>query len=186
LPASAEPPEGLLDAALRLLATRQRGVEELRGRLLRKGFPADSVASCLTWLEHRGHLDDEAFSRALVRERIRLSPRGGSVIGAELIRRGISPALAREVVERVLKDEGITEASLAEEAARGWIRKQGPQSLTALLEDRFTSRRERARSRLYRLLSRRGFTGEAERAGMQAGEIEARKTLVYNRYTKYT
>jgi SOS response regulatory protein OraA/RecX len=177
LPASADPPEALLDAALRLLATRQRGTEELRGRLLRKGFPADRVASCLTWLADRGHLDDEAFSRALVRERIKLSPRGGSVIRAELTRRGIAPALAQEAVERVLQEEGVTEARLAEEAARGWIRKQGSQSLADLLEDRFTSGRERARARLYRLLSRRGFRGEAAKAGMQVGELEARKII---------
>lgn len=181
MPAPANPQEALLDAALRLLASRQRGVEELRSRLLRKGFPAHHVASCLTWLEDRGHLDDEAFSRALVRERIKLSPRGGSVMRAELTRRGIAPALAREAVERVLEEEGVTEADLAEVAARGWIRRQGPQSLANLLEDRFTSGRERARGRLYRLLSRRGFRGEAARAGMQAGEIEARKILEQNR-----
>ena len=180
MPVSADPPEALLDAAFRLLASRQRGIEELRSRLLRKGFPPHHVASCLTWLEDRGHLDDEAFSRALVRERIRLSPRGGSVIRAELTRRGIAPSIAQEALEQVLEEEGVTEARLAEDAARGWIRRQGPQSLADLLEGRFTSR-ERARARLYRLLSRRGFRGEAARAGMQAGEVEARKLLEYKR-----
>jgi regulatory protein len=176
---SADPPQALLDAALRLLACRQRGTEELRSRLLRKGFPAHHVASCLTWLEDRGHLDDAAFSRALVRERIRLSPRGGSVIRAELTRRGIAPSIAQEALERVLEEEGVTEARLAEDAARGWIRKQGPESLADLLGDRFTSGRERARARLYRHLSRRGFRGGAARAGIQAGETEARKLLKY-------
>jgi SOS response regulatory protein OraA/RecX len=177
LPAYADPPEALLDAAFRLLAFRQRGVEELRSRLLRRGFPAEQVASCLTWLEDRGHLDDEAFSRALVRERIKLSPRSASVMRTELTRKGIAPAIAQEAVERVLEEEGVTETALAEQAARGWIRRQGAQSLADLLEDRFTSGRERARARLYRLLSRRGFRAGAASAGIQAGEIEARKTI---------
>jgi regulatory protein len=181
LPGYADPPEALLDAAFRLLASRQRGVEELRSRLLRKGFPAEHVASCLTWLEDRGHLDDEAFSRALVRERVKFSPRSASVMFTELTRKRINPAIAQEAVERVLEEEGVTETGLAEEAARGWIRRQGPQSLADLLEDRFTSGRERARARLYRLLSRRGFRGEAAKAGMQVGELEARKIIEHKR-----
>jgi SOS response regulatory protein OraA/RecX len=172
------PPEALLDEALHLLAPRIRGIQELRGRLLKRGFPPDQVASCLTWLEERGLLDDETFSVALARERLRLSPRSPNVVRKELTRRGISPVVADRALARVLEEEGIQELDLAKEAARAWVRKQSPRVLQELLGDRFTPRRERARRRLYGFLVRRGFRGEATREGMDTGETEARKLLM--------
>lgn len=174
---SGAPSQAVLDAALRLLAQRLRGARELRNRLLRKGFPTEEVTGCLTWLEDRGYLDDEAFSMALVRDRFKFSPRSPSQIGRELTRRGIAPAVADKALKRVQEEEGTSEAHLAEEAARAWIRKQGPRPLKELLEDRFTPQRERARRRLYGFLARRGFKGEAAKTGMDAGEMEARNIL---------
>ena len=176
-----EPPsEALLNAALHLLAARSRGVEELRGRLRRKGFEAQEVSNCLSWLQERDLLDDAAFSRALVRDRLNFSPRGASLLKQELARKGISPSVAEEAVDSVFLEEGASEAGLAELAARKWVRKQGPRLLTLLLEDRFSKDREKARRRLYAYLARRGFRGEDTRTGMDAGFDEARKRLETN------
>jgi SOS response regulatory protein OraA/RecX len=176
---AAAPPDTLLNAALRLLVSRPRAVQELRGRLRKKGFPAEEVDRCTTWLRDRGLLDDEAFSLGLVRDRLRFSPRSPNMLRKELTRRyGVAPPIAEAAVKKGMEEEGATEGRLAEEAARAWIRKQGPNGLRELLEDRFAPRRERARRRLYGFLIRRGFRGEAAKAGMEAGEVEARNLLI--------
>jgi len=172
------PPEALLNAALHLLAPRRRGVEELRGRLRKKGFQAQEVADCLVWLEERELLNDEAFAQALTRDRLRFSPRSPSALRRELALKGIAPSVAGSAVELVMEEERVTDRDLAVRAAGDWVRKQGPFVLKHLLEDRFTPERERARRRLHGFLGRRGFGGEAARAGMEAGIFEAGKSLL--------
>ncbi len=171
------PPEALLNAALHLLAARSRGVGELRGRLRKKGFPAGEVSNCLVWLEERDLLDDHAFSRSLVRDRLNFSPRSPFLLRKELILKGIASTVAEAAVEAVMAEEEASEMELAKKVARSWVRKQGPSALQALLQDRFSEEREGARRRLYRFLVRRGFRGEAAKAGMDAGDDEARKSL---------
>ena len=168
------PSESLLNAALHLLAPRRRGVEELRGRLLKRGFPPTEVSQCLIWLEERDLLDDEAFALALARDRLRFSPRSPALLERELVLKGIASALARDAVHAAMEEEGVSDRELAGQAAGAWVRKQGASTRRALLQSRFTSDRERARRRLHAFLSRRGFRGEAARIGMEAGECEAR------------
>ena len=171
------PEEELLNAALRLLSVRSRGVEELRGRLLKKGFPPGEVENCLKWLEARDLLDDGAFSRALVRDRVNLSPRGPSLLQQELWKKGVARATAEKAVEAIFQDQGVSEGDLAEKAARGWVRRQGRRAREALVASPFTEEREKARRRLFAFLGRRGFRGEAASRGMEAGEEEARILL---------
>ncbi len=177
MPSTGTPPEELLSAALRLLAPRRRGIEELRGRLRKKGFGAAEVDECLDWLRERDLLDDLAFSQALARDRVKLSPRSPSALRRELALRGIQGKVADEAVDRVLEEEDLTEEKLARAAGEGWVRKQGMRVVEALLLDRFTPERERARRRLYGFLARRGFRGEAARAGLDSGFEEARNRL---------
>lgn len=174
------PPEALLSAALSLLGPRRRGVEELRNRLRKKGFKSQEVANCLAWLEKRDLLDDHAFAQALARDRVKLSPRSPAAVRRELALRGISEPVAQAAVTRVLEEEDISEGQLAEAAARGWVRRQGPKVLEAMGAEDFTLHRERARRRLYGFLSRRGFRGDAARKGMEAGFLEARNRLSPN------
>lgn len=173
----ARPGEDLLNAALRLLAARMRGVEELRGRLLKKGFSAAEVSACLVRLEERDLLDDAAFARALVRDRLSFSPRGAGVLRQELARKGIARKTAEEAIEAVFQNQEVSEGELAEAASRGWVRKQGRSTQGALVAERFSEEREKARRRLYAFLGRRGFRGSAASRGMEAGEVEARILL---------
>ena len=169
------PPEALLNAALHLLGPRRRGVEELRGRLRKKGFSAPEVANCLAWLQERDLLDDLAFSEALARDRVKLSPRSPSALVRELVLKGISRSVAEEAVDRAMVEEGASETGLAVAAGKSWVRKQGRRVWDALLLEKISLDRERARRRLYAFLSRRGFRGEAAKMGMEAGISEARK-----------
>jgi regulatory protein len=171
------PGEALLNAALHLLAARSRGVEEMRGRLRKKGFEAVEISNCLDWLLERDLLDDKAFSRALIRDRLNFSPRGAALLRQELSKKGIPRSVAEEAVESVFQEAGASESGLADRAARKWIRQQGPRILEELVQDQFSEARERARRRLYSYLARRGFRGEDARAGIDSGLNEARKRL---------
>jgi regulatory protein len=169
------PSEPLKNAALRLLSARSRSVEELRGRLLEKGFTQKDVAGCILWLEDRGYLDDEAFARALIRDRTRFSPRSVFLLKREIAKKGVSSEVIEKAMEETMTEDGITDLDLGREAACRWVRKQGPAVREDLLRERFSPERERARKRLLGYLARRGFIGDAARAGLEEGEAEARK-----------
>jgi regulatory protein len=131
-------------------------------------------------LEDRNLLDDQAFSHALVRDRIRFSPRSPASLRHELIRRGIAGETAASAVDRVLEEDGLCEHRLAQEAGRRWAARQGRDALTRLTRKERGAERNRARRRLYGFLARKGFRGEAVRAGMEAAWIEARNLLSNN------
>lgn len=163
------------DAALSLLAHRARSRSELAGRLTRKGFPGAVVAPCLDRLEEEGLLDDDAFARAFVADRLRLRPRGRRGLVAELRRRGVAEAAARGAVDDVFRHEEADETSLAVDAALAWLRKQGEDVRRELAGEPFSHERERARRRLYGYLARRGFGGAALSRAMEvAGEAAER------------
>jgi regulatory protein len=169
------PPEALLDAALRLLGARARSVRELRDRLLKKKFGSSEVSHCIRWLLDRSLLNDEAFARALTRDRLRFSPRSPFLLKREATLRGVDPFLAGEVVDAVLEEEGVSAEDLSALAAEGWVRKQGSVTRRELLASRFDPKGERARRRLYGFLARRGFAGDVARRGLEAGEEKARE-----------
>jgi len=172
---SQPPPEKLLKPALRLLSARARSVEELRNRLLRKGFNSSEVSYCLRWLVDRDLLNDESFARSLTRDRLRFSPRSPFLLKRELANKGVSSSLAGEAVNAVLEEEGTSAEELSTRAAQSWVRRQSSSTRAELLGDRFSPERERARRRLYGFLARRGFVGDSARQGLETGEKEARK-----------
>ena len=131
------------------------------------------MQGCLRWLEDRDLLDDDAFSRALVRDRLQFSPRAPTMLERELRRKGIAPGLAEKSVRRVLAEADVTETSLAREASRIWVRRQGSETLADLTGEGFSREEARARRRLYGFLTRRGFSGPAARAGLDAAGREA-------------
>lgn len=171
---SGSPSESVLKPALRLLSARARSVRELRDRLHKKSLNPQDISHCLRWLEERGLLNDEEFAGALVRDRLRFSPRSPFLLKRELKEKGVASELAETVVERVCREEGFSSSDLAQIAAEGWVRKQGPAIQANLIQDHFSPEREKARRRLYGFLARRGFAGDAARWGIEAGENKAR------------
>jgi SOS response regulatory protein OraA/RecX len=124
------------------------------------------VDPCLDLLERRGLLDDDAVAAAFVRDRLHHRPRGRARLSSELRAKGITPERAQHVVDRVLSEEEVTDASLAREVANGWLSRQGPKVRRALSAAPRDPERERARRRLYAYLARRGFGGDALRGAM--------------------
>jgi len=162
------------EAALDLLTLRARSRRELEQRLRRKGFSPGVVNPCLDELAAKGIVDDQAFARSFVRDRLRLRPRGKGLLERELRGKGVDGETGARAVEEVFGSEEVHEDVLAREAALGWLRRQAPEARRALALHGRAPERERARRRLHGFLARRGFRGEAALAGVQAAEEEAR------------
>lgn len=148
------------DAALNLLSYRARTRAELRRRLVARGFRPARVDACLDRLQARGLLDDAAVATAFVRDRLRHRPRARVLLARELRARGVEADLAVRVVDRVLDDEAVTEATLAERVVDAWLSRQGTAVRRALASRDRSAASEKAYRRLYGYLARRGFVGD--------------------------
>ncbi|HYW92026.1 MAG TPA: regulatory protein RecX [Gammaproteobacteria bacterium] len=96
-PAEADPDE-VRSAALRLLARREYAVAELRGRLLRRGYPEDLVEEVLGVLQADGLQDERRFVESFLATR---SARGDGPLKLwrELAGRGVAESLIRESLD---------------------------------------------------------------------------------------
>lgn len=134
-----------MDKALELLSFRARSESELEGRLRRAGHGSDVTAAALRRCRELGYLDDEAFALALVRDRLRLKPKGRRALRSELYKKGIDRDLADTAIDEGFAEAGVDEAKLARRLAVRRLKALGR------LE------REVARRRLAGYLARRGF-----------------------------
>lgn len=161
------------DAALSLLSVRVRSRKELRDRLRRKEYPARIVSVVLDGLEEEGWLDDAAFARALVRDRVRFKHRAPIRLEQELRRKGVARDIAAEAVRQVFDEEEISPRELAVEAALGWLRRQGAETAALLAGDDWSEDLQREKRRLVGYLARRGFRGSAAVAAVDAAREAA-------------
>ena len=104
------------EKALSYLSYRPRSTAELGSYLSERGFSEDVVSAVLSRLGEVGLLDDEAFARSWLENRLLLRPKGRRALSAELQQKGI-PA---EISERILEsfDEASVIRQVAEEQAR--------------------------------------------------------------------
>lgn len=134
----------LLEYALKLLSRRRYTVSKLREKLERRArFCAktelfDEVTARLVELKY---LDDEAFAKDYINDRINFKPRGKFLLKRELKLKGISP----EIIETAIKKQEIDESALAAECLKKYSKK-----LIGLDT-------KRQRERAFRLLASRGF-----------------------------
>jgi regulatory protein len=135
------------EASLRLLAHRPRSEHEIRQRLRTRGFEAPAIDSCLQHLKGVGLLDDEAFSLAYCRDRLRSRPSGRTRLLAELRSKGVDAEVANRSLDEVFRSEGVGEEDLARRAVRKFVRRRNEDPI-------------RVRRRFYVFLSRRGFSPE--------------------------
>jgi regulatory protein len=134
-----------MEAALHCLAHRPRSRVELERHLRRKSHPPDAILYAINRCQELGYLDDEAFARAFVRDRIRLRPRGRYRLRSELRERGLAPDIADAAIEAAFQETGVSERELLRsiaEARAFRLRQAEPAS---------------ARRRLSSWLLRRGF-----------------------------
>jgi regulatory protein len=126
---------------LSLLSYRPRSTEELKKKLLEKGFSENVVAGVITDFLRVGLLNDREFALALARSRMNHKPMAKRLLMRELFLKGIDGDVAKSVVEEVY--DGLTEVEVACQLVRKKI-------------DRFKGD-ARMRKRITDFLYRRGF-----------------------------
>jgi regulatory protein len=125
--------------ALQLLARRPRSEAEIRQRLRKRELPAEVQEAVIGRLAQLGYLDDEAFARAWVENRLAFRPRGRSMLRYELRQKGVS----EETIQKALAD--FDEERALQLAAHKGARKYRGQAWQTF------------RQRLTGYLARRGF-----------------------------
>ncbi|MFN2149595.1 MAG: regulatory protein RecX [Anaerolineales bacterium] len=125
--------------ALRYLSRRPHAEKEIREKLYRNGFAEPVLRRTIDRLREAKLVDDAAFARAWVENRLTFRPRSARALRMELKRKGV-PAAA---IDQAL--DGFEEQQAARLAAEKGLRRY------AHLEP------ETARQRLMAYLTRRGF-----------------------------
>jgi regulatory protein len=108
-------------AALRFLEARMHTRREVRDRLTRRGFAPAAVARALDDLERVGLIDDAAYARTFIENRLRTRPKGYALLKAEIVRKGIAPPVAADAVRAAREARPEIEVArdlLAKAAAR--------------------------------------------------------------------
>jgi regulatory protein len=130
------------EKALNYLSYRPRSEAELQHYLAENDFSSAAVAEVLARLSTVGLIDDDAFARYWVQNRVRFRPRGMRVLIQELRQKGIAPRVIEEALEAF--DETSAAAQVLEQQAR---------RLSHLPPDQM-------RRRLWERMTRRGFSAD--------------------------
>jgi regulatory protein len=92
--------ETAYELAVRYLARRARSCFEMRQYLSRKKFlDTEIIDSVIDRLVCEGYLDDQAFARLFIRDRVRFKPKSRYAMGYELKARGIDPKIIHALVD---------------------------------------------------------------------------------------
>lgn len=137
-------------AALRFLEARPRSIAEVRARLGRKDFAPEAIDAAIARLTELELLDDAAFARYWVENRVAYRPRGAGALRDELRRKGIDA----DVTAEVLNDNVLA----GDESASAWGLARGALHKYASSQDRNAFTR-----RMGSYLQRRGYTFEVIR-----------------------
>lgn len=89
--------------ALNFLAKRHHSKSEIRTKLKQKKIAIDLIELVLNELEQKKYLDDYAFAKIFLDEKIKTKRWGKFKIKAELIKRGISAS----IIEETLKEKFV-------------------------------------------------------------------------------
>lgn len=140
-------------SAARMLGIREHTIGELRTKLRRKKFSVEAVDQTIKRYRSRGLLDDAQVANKLVQQSLERNPSGRAFLIAMLQRKQISRALAEQAVELALVSKD--EVELAVESLRKRWSTIGQLEL------------ERARTKAYTYLSRRGIGYAAARTAFE-------------------
>jgi regulatory protein len=138
-------------AAVRLLARREHGVEELRRKLIGKGHPQDAVERVITKLQVKSLVSDDRYASTLTRHQAKRG-QGPVRIRAQLRQQGLSEELVADKVTSASNDW----AQLAIEARRRKFGNSLPKTAA-----------ERAKQA--RFLQYRGFNADQIRVALKSG-----------------
>ena len=101
-----------LEAAYRYLGYRPRSESEIRERMQRRGFAAETIDAVVIRLGEQALLDDEAFARFWKENRDSFRPRSRWLTGLELRRMGVGNSVIDQVVAGIDDEENAYRAAL--------------------------------------------------------------------------
>jgi regulatory protein len=144
-----------LAAAYRLLARRSHSQEELKAKLLKKGFDPTVAGHVLEVVERLGYINDEKTSLQWALSLVEKRCWGRHKVKAYLMHKGIE----REVIDRVQQQIWHTfdEADVARAALQKHYSRTG---------------RQPSREQMVRFLQSRGFTQDAIGKNLDADNID--------------
>jgi regulatory protein len=141
-PSDATPVGDAYETAVRFLGPRPRSVSEIKRHLRTKRFDDVAQDKAIDQLRAQRYIDDEAFARYWVEQRLKFRPKGDRALASELMQKGV----ARETIDLVI---GEADPNAEVERARAAIRR--PMT-------RWLSMDERERKRkIHQYLAARGF-----------------------------
>lgn len=141
------------DSAGRMLAIRGHSIGDLKSKLSRKGFGPESIKAAVSKYRNIGILDDAVYARQRVESMLRRNPAGRSHLIGMLKKKMVDRSLAEQTVDRILAAEDETELAV-QSLAKRW-------NLIKDLE------LERARTKAYNYLSRRGISFGSAKAAFE-------------------
>ena len=100
-----------LASAQRFLSNRPHSEQELRQKLLRRGFKEDDISGILTKLKQAGLVNDALFAAFWAENREAFKPRGKRLTAGELRQKGVAPEVISRVVEPMDESEGAYRAA---------------------------------------------------------------------------
>lgn len=101
-----------LETAKRYLDYRPRSESELRERLHRRGYDADSIDKIIERLRESGLLDDLAFARFWKDNRESFRPRSRRLTALELRQKGVARGVIQQVVGDIDEKDNAYRAAL--------------------------------------------------------------------------
>lgn len=121
-------------AALRYLGIRPRTSSQLQAYLLEKGFSSPIAEEVCQRCKEQRYLDDQAFARQWVDERLRIKPRSSYMLRMELQQRGVEKTIVEEAVSAVSREDELAAArALVEKKLRRLTGKPNPDEERKLL-----------------------------------------------------
>jgi regulatory protein len=84
--------------AVRFLGYRPRSIAEVQKNLREKGYSDEAIQATLAKLNDQHYLDDAAFARYWVANRIEFKPRGARALRTELRQKGVADAIITEIL----------------------------------------------------------------------------------------
>lgn len=138
--------DALWQYALRVLGGHAHSMGEMRDKLRRKAARAADVDPLIARLKECGYLNDRKFAEGFAAARLENKGLGQTRVLADLARRRVAPAVARQTVDKVY--EAVSEESLIEDFVRRKFRMVPKERL-------FQGEKELATA--YRRLLRAGF-----------------------------
>lgn len=120
------------------LATRVHSKQELKQKLVKKGFSVAAIDKAIEKLEEYGYVDDEEFAKLYAQSNQKLSKQ---MLKNKLIAKGVS----KEIIQKIIEQCSGNQNDLAYELAQKYLRGKDKQT---------------CREKLYAFLQRKGFEYE--------------------------